>query len=195
MRSGQRPSYIIVLMAVATVVPLVTLMWLGWRLLDQDRMLEQRQVQDRVERAADLIVAEIERVISASGRQLVSGNEAWPEGAVALVFERGRVHVYPRDRVAYVPVAPALPEAPAGAFADGERLEFRLNDSAGAIDVFREIARSDNPAVRARKVRLISRGQVGAARVYQVVSGHAACDAVPRPHVRWVGEPPPRRSD
>ena len=135
MRSGQRPSYIIVLMAVATVVPLVTLMWLGWRLLDQDRMLEQRQVQDRVERAADLIVAEIERAISASGRRLVSGNKAWPEGAVALVFERGRVRVYPRDRVAYVPVAQTLPEAPAGAFADGERLEFRLNDSAGAIEV------------------------------------------------------------
>ena len=46
-----------------------------------------------------------------------------------------------------------------------------------------------------RKVRLIGRGQVGAGRVYQVVSGHAACATVPRPHVRWLGEPPPRRSD
>ena len=44
-------------------------------------------------------------------------------------------------------------------------------------------------------MRLIGRGQVGAGRVYQVVSGHAACATVPRPHVRWLGEPPPRRSD
>ena len=29
----------------------------------------------------------------------------------------------------------------------------------------------------------------------QVVSGYAACAAVPRPHVRWLGEPSPRRSD
>ena len=49
--------------------------------------------------------------------------------------------------------------------------------------------------MRPRKVRLIGRGQVGAGRVYQVVSGHAACATVPRPHVRWLGEPPPRRSD
>ena len=44
-------------------------------------------------------------------------------------------------------------------------------------------------------MHLIGRGHVGAGRVYQVVSGHAACATVPRPHVGWLGEPPPRRSD
>ena len=44
-------------------------------------------------------------------------------------------------------------------------------------------------------VRKSGRGQVGAGRVSQVVSGYAACAAVPRPHVRWLGEPSPRRSD
>ena len=51
------------------------------------------------------------------------------------------------------------------------------------------------PEKARRKLRFIGRGQVGAGRVYQVVSGHAACATVPRPHVRWLGEPPPRRSD
>ena len=46
-----------------------------------------------------------------------------------------------------------------------------------------------------RKVRLIGRGQVGAGRVSEVASGHAACATVPRSHVRWLGEPPPRRCD
>ena len=186
MRSGQRPSYIIVLIAAATVVPLVTLMWLGWRLLDQDRMLETRQVQDRVERAADLIVAEIERAISASGRRLVSGNEAWPEGAVALVFERGRVRVYPRDRVAYVPVAHALPEAPAGAFADGERLEFRLNDSAVAIDVFREIVGADNPAVRAGALLRLGRNLSRARRIEEALAAYEELSRMDRVLVSGV---------
>ena len=47
----------------------------------------------------------------------------------------------------------------------------------------------------ARKVRLMGRGPVSAGRVSQVISGHAACAPVPRSHVRWLGEPPPRRSD
>ena len=48
---------------------------------------------------------------------------------------------------------------------------------------------------RPRKVRLMGRGPVGAGRVSQVISGHAACATVPRSHVRWLGELPPRRSD
>ncbi len=50
-------------------------------------------------------------------------------------------------------------------------------------------------ALRPRKVRLMGRGPVSAGRVSQVISGHAACATVPRSHVRWLGEPPPRRSD
>ena len=41
----------------------------------------------------------------------------------------------------------------------------------------------------------MGRGPVSAGRVSQVISGHAACATVPRSHVRWLGEPPPRRSD
>ena len=48
---------------------------------------------------------------------------------------------------------------------------------------------------RPRKVRLMGRGPVSAGRVSQVISGHAACATVPRSHVRWLGEPPSRRSD
>ena len=46
-----------------------------------------------------------------------------------------------------------------------------------------------------RKVRLMGRGPVSAGRVSQVISGHAACATVSRSHVRWLGEPPLRRSD
>ena len=41
----------------------------------------------------------------------------------------------------------------------------------------------------------MGRGPVSAGRVSQVISGHAACATVPRSHVRWLGDPPPRRSD
>ena len=51
------------------------------------------------------------------------------------------------------------------------------------------------PGRGGRKVRLMGRGPVSVGRVSQVISGHAACAPVPRSHVRWLGEPPPRRSD
>ena len=41
----------------------------------------------------------------------------------------------------------------------------------------------------------MGRGPVSAGRVSPVISGHAACATVSRTHVRWLGEPPPRRSD
>src|SRR5438034_11759617 len=95
-----------------TVVPLATLLWLGWRLLEQDRMLEGQQVQQRVERAADLAVAALQRAISSSEQRLAAGSEQWPEGAVAVTFHDGRAEAHPKERVAYLPVVAPLREAP-----------------------------------------------------------------------------------
>src|SRR5215510_10776816 len=55
---------LVALIVVITVVPLATLLWLGWRLLEQDRVLERQQIQQRVERGADLVVAGLQRVIA-----------------------------------------------------------------------------------------------------------------------------------
>ena len=46
------PRKLIALIVAITVVPLVTLLWLGWRLLEQDRVLEGQQIQQRVERTS-----------------------------------------------------------------------------------------------------------------------------------------------
>lgn len=54
------PRSLIALIAAITLVPLVTLLWLGWRLLEQDRVLERQQIQQRVDRGADLVVAALQ---------------------------------------------------------------------------------------------------------------------------------------
>ena len=66
---------------------------------------------------------------------------------------------------------------------------------ARAGNTFRSVAATRLSAGHPRKVRLMGRGPVSAGRVSPVISGHAACATVPRSHVRWLGEPPPRRSD
>src|SRR5579863_10012018 len=106
------PSPLIALIIGITVVPLGTLSWLGWRLLEQDRILEGQQEQQRLDRAADLVVTALQRVLSASQQRLAGGSEQWPEHAVAVIFRDGRAEAHPKERVAYLPVVPPLREAP-----------------------------------------------------------------------------------
>src|SRR5438067_1482422 len=135
--SARPPIRLVALIIGITVVPMGTLVWLGWRLVEQDRVLESQQIQQRVERGADLVVAALQRAITTSEQRLTAGSEQWPDGAVMVVFREGGVQVFPRGGVAYFPVVPPLREAADTTFARGEDLEFRQHNPAGAIDVFR----------------------------------------------------------
>jgi hypothetical protein len=125
-----------------TVIPLGLLLWLGWRFLEQDRILERQQAQDRLERSADLVIGTVQRSVSAAEQRLATGAAEWPEGAVALTLERGRIEAHPRNRLAYVPHPPSALEPPPETFAEGEALEFRKRDHIGAIRMFSELAGS-----------------------------------------------------
>lgn len=162
-RSARR---LIVLIVGVTVVPLATLVWLGWRLVEQDRVLEHQQVRQRVERAADLIVAALQRAVGTAERRLADGEANWPQGAVALVFRSPDV---------------SLPEAPAAQFARGETLEFRQPDLPAAAAAFRTLSTAADPAVRAGALARLGRvlrtaGNYQEARV--VYSRLAQMDAV-----------------
>lgn len=147
--SARPPRSLVALIIGITVVPLATLLWLGWRLLEQDRALEQQQVRQRVERGADLIVSALQRAVSVSEQRLAAGSGSVADEAAAVTFREGHVEASPRDRVAYFPVVHPLPEAPAATFVRGEDLEFRQHDRAAAILVFRGLARSSDSAIRA----------------------------------------------
>jgi hypothetical protein len=47
-----------------TFVPAATVLWLGWRLLDQDRRLETQYRQERREQAADRAVRSLQTALS-----------------------------------------------------------------------------------------------------------------------------------
>src|SRR6266852_4623601 len=68
-RAHLPPRNLVALILGITVAPLATLLWLGWRLLEQDRMLAGQQVQQRVERAADLVVAVLQRAVAGWSRR------------------------------------------------------------------------------------------------------------------------------
>jgi signal transduction histidine kinase len=154
--SGRPPRALVALIAAVTVAPLALLTWFGLRLVDQDRDLEAQQTRQRVERAADLAVTALDRELRIWESRLGSITPIWREPAVAVTFESGgRVRAEPS--LAYLPAPVTLPEAPASAFAEGEALEFRARDVAGAAAIYRRQTRSGDPLVRAGAATRLAR--------------------------------------
>ena len=57
----QPPRHLVVLFFGIALVLVATLIWLGWRLFQQDRALERQRVQVRLEHAADVVAAALTR--------------------------------------------------------------------------------------------------------------------------------------
>jgi len=168
-----RPSRRLLLLFLGvTLLPSMGLIWLGWHLLQQDRALMDQRIQERRERAADLLVAALEQKLLATEQNLNESfalqNAAPGDDALLVVFRPGGIDAYPKTRLLYYPSMMPGKEAPGQLFRRGEEYEFRLQDYANAIASFRELAHSGDVAVRAGAQLRLARnlrkaGQFGAA--------------------------------
>ena len=140
-------SFVLVLL-----VPAVAVVWLGARLIEQDRALASRQLRERRESAADRLIAGLEQAVSATERRLAGEPSGVPirpdDDAVLVTLRPGGIEAYPRNLL-YVPVLPPGPPEPTEAFEEGEALEFRAQDSRGAAALYRALGMSPSAAVRA----------------------------------------------
>jgi hypothetical protein len=153
-----RPAHrLVALIATITVVPLGVFLWLGLRLIEQDRVLEQQQARERLQTATDLIVATLQRSIAASEQKLASGAQDWPEGAVSVTFFPDHVEALPRRRIAFLPAVPSLAHVPAERFEAAEAIEFRRHDRRAAIAAYRMLASSPDRAVRSGALLRLAR--------------------------------------
>jgi signal transduction histidine kinase len=147
------PRHLLAVFLLITLAPSILLIVFGWRLLRQERALALQQVQLAREQAADLVVSSLDQ--SLSGAEQALGHPATlralptTEDAVAVTFTRSQVGAFPPGRLPYYPLPFAGKEAPEKVFAPGEELEHRRKDRAKAAAVFRELARSADPAIRA----------------------------------------------
>jgi len=67
-----------------TVVPAVSLAWLGWRMVEQDRLLENKRVQEKRDQAADLAAAAMQRILAEAEERLTTFNAAPSSPGAAL---------------------------------------------------------------------------------------------------------------
>jgi len=142
------PRRVVALFLAVSAVSVSALVWLSWRLLKQDRALENQRIQERLERAADLVVTSLDLGLSEIENRLAVLSDPGDD-ALSVAFGPGEVEALPAGRLLYYPFVPQARESPAAVFDAGETLEFRRRDYAGAIAAFRALALSKDPSIRA----------------------------------------------
>jgi signal transduction histidine kinase len=147
------PHYLLALFLVVTLVPAAAIVWLGMRILRQDRALERQQVQDRLERDADGVAAALGRELNALDQRLddllTVPDGLASAGALVVVLAEDGVRAHVGAPLVFVPSVRAIAEPDPSTWRRGETSEFSRNDPVSAAVEFEGLAKSTNPQVRA----------------------------------------------
>jgi len=143
-----------------TLGPSLGLVWLGWRLLDQDRALEQQRIDERRERASDQIVASLQRALQTSELDLAQRRAPAPDEDALMVEVVGSdVRAQPDGRLLFSPAASAAQDVSSVTYLEAERYEFQQRDYQRAVRALQALTRSPDPAIRAGALLRIARNQ------------------------------------
>ncbi|MCJ7581583.1 MAG: ATP-binding protein [Candidatus Aminicenantes bacterium] len=157
-----------VLFIATAVISVFALIWMGLRLMQQDRALEVQQIEEKREAAADRFVAALEQVLSNEERKLanpLTTNFSQEEDFVWISMNSEGIRVQPEKSLLYYPVVPSGHEAPSLLFADAERAEFQNNNYTRAITLLSPLSNSEDPSIRAGAKLRLARNQRKAGRL------------------------------
>ena len=149
------PAKTVALFVAVAVVSVIAVVWMGVRLLTQERAIEARRLEERREAAADRVVAALEQVLLAEERRLANPRVAdlvAGDDLLVVAATSAGIKIRPEKAVLFYPVIPgdaaALEPSPQ-LYSRAERLEFVERDHERAIAVLRSLAVASDPAVRA----------------------------------------------
>jgi signal transduction histidine kinase len=155
-----------VLLAAATLAPVVALTWLGVHILRQDRELEHQRRRERLEVSAGRLAVDIERTLLGVEERLAAGG--------GIRFVPAGLESPADQHMLYQPDGRSFErQAPAGPLAQAEREEFGRRDLPAAATAYRRLA--ETSAVEVRAAALVGLGRVlrqrkeaeGALRAYR----------------------------
>lgn len=167
-RRSPRISRALLLFGLAVVLPGLLVAVVGWRTIDADRREAIRQIDDRLDNAAERALTELEvelrrwdAAVAATAAEAPSttGVPSSPTAAAALASALGavairigpdRTSVEPRSRVLFEPDAAATALAapsPSPAVVEAERAEY-AGDHAGAAERYQRLLRDEPRSTR-----------------------------------------------
>jgi signal transduction histidine kinase len=159
---------LLALFVAVTTVPSASLVWVGWRMVQEDRVLERERVQERRDQAADLAAAALQRILAEAEDKLTTFSAAGSvptaslgAGAALIVFGNGGLLARAGTPVLFFPaLSPATPQSSlrfATPFSAADELEFRKLDLTGALRKLEETAHSKDPANRGEALLRMAR--------------------------------------
>ncbi len=128
--------------------------WAGWRLLDQQRAIDEQRAREQLESRADSIASGVRGILAEAGERLSSWLPAPAssppaiDGAVVVTVSPDQVLVEPPNGLPFVPIAQGEP-APADVFFRIEALEFAASQLDAAAERYRLLSRHHDAQVRA----------------------------------------------
>jgi signal transduction histidine kinase len=141
------------LFVLLSVVPLVVLGFLGWRLVEQDRALETQRLRERLDNSAALIVHELDRRFAEWEGFLEKSSESQraevPLKTAYFLISAHTASDHRGQPIAFFPSLPPVVDLPSHIFADAEAAEFREGDHAKAAISYRALTRDSNPRIQA----------------------------------------------
>src|ERR1017187_8875673 len=102
------PKSLLLILVLLSLVSVSAVGWFGFKLLEQDRMVQAQRRQERLEQAADRMAAALRGTVAETGERL-SGwlttppPEGKPRDGLAAPVEEGLVTAYPAGRLLYYP--------------------------------------------------------------------------------------------
>jgi signal transduction histidine kinase len=169
------PKALLLLLFLLIFASVSTLAVFGWRLLEQERMVEAQRSQDRLEHAADRIAATLREALAKSSERVSAGLVS--PGDVLFTLSATSLNAEPAGQLLYYPFSPPDPEPRDKLFAEPELFEFVESQPAEALRGFERLASSADASVRAgallrmaRVLRNLGRRQQSIA-VYHKLAG------------------------
>jgi signal transduction histidine kinase len=137
------------LLAVATLIPIGVLAWLGVRILGQERDVERQRARESLEVAAGRFALEIDRRLADVEQGL--GRE---EG---LRFSVAGIETWPDLPLLYQPQTFVKREPSTSIFTPGETEEFKNQNLSAAAKIYQDLANSRDTGVRAAALLRLGR--------------------------------------
>ena len=160
-RAQRAPVKLLALFVLLSVVPLVALGALGWRVLQQDRALESQRLRERLENAASLVARDLDRTLTTWEELLPVAARGQavtlPSGTVFLLISPAGVVQLQGTSLPYYPRVPHASGAVSPLFAAAEAEEFRAQNLPAAIEAYRGLASFPDKSVRAEALMRLAR--------------------------------------
>src|SRR5437870_5053510 len=154
--------------------------WLGWRLLAQEKTLQNQQAHNRLEQSADVLLAgflrrmaETEAWLSRIGPALHAESDERSQGGLLVSFSKAGMEVQHRGQLLYRPAVPSAELLDAALFAEAEKLEFQTSDFKTARAALSALTMHQDGLVRAEALLRLARVQSKSGQTSEALNTYA----------------------